>query len=178
MLQENFVVEATTKAVQAMTPEAAQHYMEIGQAYAELYPRPITIELVKPSVNKSTAMMQMLGNLAPSGMCMVHWPTRTITWSNNAYKKVFLENLDAETYVGMRIDDLIPGFNEVGLDAIFEGVATSGVPFSTTAYELMLPSGATYWDWSLMPLPCHDGDDVSLVIQLQQAYPARQAMVA
>ena len=177
-MQEEMMLGKISDAVSAMTDDAAKHYLEIGQAYAELYPKPFKIELVKRSVNPALAMMRVLGDMAPCGMCLVHWPSRTILWSNNVYQKVFLETFRLETSEGMRIDEIVPGFNEAGLEEIFESVATTGAPFRTEGFCLATTGGDTYWDWSLASVPYADSGENTLMIQMQQVFPLQQRMMA
>jgi hypothetical protein len=154
-MQGNLGFDAVEEAFHAMAPEAAARYIDIGQMYAERFPRPIKLTLCAPPEElKQLRSVTMVGETSPSGMSIISWPDRRIVWSNNAYQNYFVDLEKRSVNVGMRIDEALHGFAESGLEAIFEQVATTRETFQARNFQLQLPnSGTTFWDWSLTALP-------------------------
>jgi hypothetical protein len=178
-MQGNIGFDAVEEAFHAMSPEAAARFIDIGQMYAERFPRPIQLTLCAPPEElKQLRSLATVGECSPSGMCIISWPDRRIAWSNNVYQKYFVDLEKRSANVGMRIDEALPGFVESGLEAIFEQVATTRKTFQAKNFALQLPnSGMTYWDWSLTVLPL-TGGTVLLVQSHQVAAIAASPLVA
>ena len=167
------------EAFNTMNAKAGANLVNIAQVLAERFPRRIVspgIRLTRKS--KEREVVEAIGETSPAGMCIVHWPTRVITWSNNVYQAYFVDLERRSANVGTKIDDVIPGFAESGLEAIFERVAVTGQPFSCDSYELQLPSaGRTFWNWSLTSMPAMYGE-ASLLVQMYRVEAPLLASVA
>jgi hypothetical protein len=161
-------------AYHQMSPLAAEWILQAAQMYAEQYPRPIIApERFQMEEGGDEGQnydgVQMVGDVSPCGMCVVQWPSRRISWSNNAYKSHFVDVTQREVNIGMRLDEIVPAFTESGLESIFEQVAETGNPYHAAAFRLALPDGQiTYWDWSLTTLPTAAGDSLSLLVQMHR----------
>lgn len=156
------------QAFHSMSSDAAQVLLSMAQVYAERHPQPVAPEQFLAEGANSFPDVQEIGEMSPAGMCVVRWSDRRITWSNNAYKAYFVDLEQRGANIGMRIDEIVPAFEESGMGAIFERVAATGEAFSASSYRVDLPMGATYWDWSLAVLPTAAGDDISLLIQMNR----------
>lgn len=176
-MQENAGFEDVKESFFAMTPEAAAKYREIGQTLAELYPQPMTIELVKSKPDKNVELLREFGELSPAGLCLIDWNTRLIAWTNGAYKRVFLDAVGKESKAGVRVGDLVPEFAEQGLEALFDAVASTRQPFMASSYPLRTGTVMTYWDCSLSAFPSTDGANY-LFLQLQRVHVPAQSLAA
>lgn len=176
-MQGNPNFEAVKVAFHSMTAEAAVKYCEIGQMYAELYPKPIRLELVKPRQDKQLSMLKAVGEVSPIGLCLINWDTRLVEWRNGAYERVFLSAIDVQAHEGVPVGSLVPEFSEQGIDKLFDEVARTGVPFLAPCFPLSMPSGLTHWNCSLSRLP--DTDGVTYIfVQLQRVNATAQSMAA
>lgn len=175
-MQGNSGFDAVEEAFHAMSPEAAARFIDIGQMYAERFPRPIKLTLCAPPEElKQLRSLAMVGEASPSGMSIISWPDRRIAWSNNVYQQYFVDLAKRSANVGVRIDEAVPGFAESGLEAIFDQVATTRKTFQAKNFPLQLPNiGMTLWDWSLTALPLTGG--TVLLAQVHQV--ATTAMLA
>lgn len=160
-----------------MTDEAAIKCEQIVQMYAELYPRPMTLKLVKPNPGKSVDLLREFGELSPAGLCLINWDTRLIEWSNGAYKRTFLDAVGRQALPGVKVGELVPEFTEQGLDVLFDRVATTREPFIAYGYEVRVGSVVTHWDCSLSVFPS-EGGATYLFLQLQRAQAPAMAMVS
>jgi hypothetical protein len=160
------------QAFHSMAPEAARILLDMAQVYAERHPRALLPERHLVEGADSFPSVQEIGETSPTGMCVVRWSDRRVIWSNRAYKAYFADLALRPASIGARIDEIVPGFVESGMDAIFERVAATHEAFNTSAYRVDLPAGPTYWDWSLSVLPTAAGDEVSLLIQMNRTLAA------
>jgi hypothetical protein len=166
-------------AYHSMDAETATRYVTIGQMLAEQFPKLATIELVHNTPSPELEVLKQIGELAPAGMCIVRWADRVITWSNNAYKRYFVDLEKRDVNVGVRIDEVLPEFSASGLEEIFRTVAETGVPFTASNFSIGLPNaGMTYWDWSLSALPFTQGMGNKLLIQMQRVPAAALSLAA
>lgn len=172
-MQGNKNFEAVEEAFHAMTAEAAEKCREIMQMYAELYPRPLKLALVRSgprsTPNKQLAMLKKLGELSPIGLCLINWNTRMIEWRNGAYDRVFLPVADKAENEEVPIGSLVPDFTDLGIEAMFDQVARTGEPLQLSGFPLPMPAGLTHWDASLAALPSTDGETTYLFLQIQRA---------
>lgn len=154
------------EAFNTMNANAGANLVNIAQVLAERFPR----RMLSPGFRmtrkpREVEVVEMIGEVSPAGMCIVHWPTRLITWSNGVYRAYFSDLENQEVAVGARIDNVIPDFEGSELERIFKMVAATGNPFSTECFELDLPSaGKTFWNWSLTAMPGEAG----LLVQMHQ----------
>lgn len=180
----NVGVSKLLEAYHRMSPLAAQWVLEAAQMYAEQYPRPIDVpERFQMEEGGREGQnfdgIQMVGDVSPCGMSVIEWPSRRISWSNNAYKQHFIDFGLHEASVGLRVDELLPMFTESGLEMIFAQVAETGNPFHATAFPLQMPGGqVTHWDWSLTVLPTAAGDSMSLLVQMHRVHGLMLSVVA
>lgn len=168
------------EAIDAMQPTAAQSVLDLAQMLAENYPKKMGLRLVGAPKSIDMDVLRMFAETSPTGICIVSWPNLEVIWSNNVYKDYFVDLESREVNTGVRLADIIPGFTDVGMDEIFDGVAESGEPFRAQHYPLMLPScGMTHWNWTLTRFPAAGDQEMKLLVQMSKAEaPARQQKTA
>ena len=176
-MQGKSFFDGVEEAFNTMTADAAIKCREIVQMYAELYPKPFTLELVRPRLEKHWSLLKAIGEVSPIGLCLINWDTRLIEWRNGAYERVFLNVLDVKSHEGVPVGSLVPQFAEQGIDKLFDNVARTGEPFQAPCFPISMPSGLTHWNCSLSKLPSTDGATYILV-QLQQVQAPAQTLAA
>ncbi|WP_242342034.1 PAS domain-containing protein [Anaeromyxobacter terrae] len=102
---------------------------------------------------------------APAGIVIFDGRDLRAKWSNRTYLS-FLDAPFAQLGIeGLRIEDFVPNAGEAGLVEIIRRVAATGEPADTPEYRLDgLARGATWWRWSVRPIPGEIGPDVLLLV--------------
>ncbi|HSD19656.1 MAG TPA: PAS domain-containing protein, partial [Anaeromyxobacter sp.] len=102
---------------------------------------------------------------APAGIVIFDGRDLRARWSN----RTFLSFLDAPFaqlgIEGLRIADFVPNAREAGLVEVVQRVAATGKPADTPEYRHNgFARGATWWRWSVRPIPGEVGTDVLLLV--------------
>ena len=101
----------------------------------------------------------------PPGIVIFDGRDLRARWSN----RTFLSFLDAPFaqlgIEGLRIADFVPNAREAGLVEVVHRVAATGKPADTPEYRHDgFARGATWWRWSVRPIPGEVGTDVLLLV--------------
>lgn len=103
---------------------------------------------------------------SPSAIGVVSGNDLRIKWVNAAFSQCLDDALNEQDVCGMLLADVLPGYFESGIDAIFRQVASSGATFSAPEYRYeFFGRGVTYWHWSLIALPAPPGIVPDLLFQ-------------
>jgi PAS domain S-box-containing protein len=100
------------------------------------------------------AIFRAMADAAPSGICVVTGNDLRVKWVNAAFTR-FLDNVfTGKNVSGMLLSEVLPGYFESGIDAIFRHVASTRIPYTVPEYRYdFFARGVTYWHWSLIALP-------------------------
>jgi PAS domain S-box-containing protein len=101
-----------------------------------------------------STLFRTIADAAPAAIGVVSGRDLQIRWVNAAFSKCLDDTFSKKDVSGMLLSDVLPGYRESGIDAIFRQVAATRVPFSAPEYRYdFLHRGITYWCWSLIALP-------------------------
>jgi PAS domain S-box-containing protein len=101
-----------------------------------------------------SAFMHTLAEAAPSAIGVVCGSSLEIKWANAAFTSALDDNFKEKDVSGMRLSNVVPGYFESGIDAIFRQVASTRGAFFAPEYRYdFFGRGVTYWNWSLIALP-------------------------
>jgi PAS domain S-box-containing protein len=99
-------------------------------------------------------LLHTIAEASPSAIGVISGTDLRIKWVNAAFNKYTDDTIKGQNVVGMPLPNVLPGYFESGIDAIFRQVASTRVPFFAPEYRYgYLSRGVTYWNWSLIALP-------------------------
>jgi len=134
------------------------------------------------TVAEREARLKALVGGAPVGIVLLDADTLVAREANEYYHR-FLEGRWREpgAIVGHTPAEFIPGWEESGLQAVFEGVRESGEPFEIAEYEHHgFERGVTWFRWTLQPVPAgqHPRYLLLLVSEVTEQVQARRGVEA
>jgi PAS domain S-box-containing protein len=101
-----------------------------------------------------STLLHTIAEAAPSAIGVVSGSDLQIKWVNAAFTQCLDETFKGKNVAGMLLSNVLPGYFESGIDAIFRQVASTRVAFFAPEYRYdFFGRGVTYWNWSLIALP-------------------------